>query len=650
METMKTKSTDEIRNLIDRINEKKPMLQGEIRATDPVGAKADAEKTYTLSFSSEEPYQRWWGIEVLGHKAGEVDMDWIASGHAPLLLQHDHDKQIGVIESAKIEGGRGTAVVRFGRSALAQEIKQDVDDGIRSNVSVGYQIQDMKLVESKNDINTYRVTRWMPFENSIVSIPADQTVGVGRSGEHPKPTIETKENIMEKEKMEALAKSLGLNKDASLESILEAKERQAREQASNDMNAELKRQTDIRAEADAHKDRIKDIDERCRVAIRDKISLQSFRGEILDCYTNGIAQLRSAPETLSKQEKRDMSKYSFCKAIVERADNGLSGLELELHQEAQREAKANGLPAIAGFGIPYSVIASRDLTVATEGADLVATGITGFIELLRNKMLLQSLGARMLTGLSGNVQIPKATAGGAAAWEGENDANAESTQTIGQVAFTPHRVGHFTDISKLLLLQSTPDIEAFVRDDLATAIALAIDYGGIAGTGSGNQPTGIINTSGIGSVAGGTNGLAPAWSHIVDLETAVAVDNADVGALSYLTNAVVRGKLKQTAKVASTDSMMIWGSGDMPLNGYGCGVSNQVPSDLDKGTSTGVCSAILFGNFNDLIIAQYGGLDVVVDPYTQATSNLLRIVMNTYADIGVRHAESFAAMLDALTA
>jgi len=642
---MKTKSAAEIRGLIDKINEKHPVFNGTIRAATDAAAD-DAKKTFELSFSSEEPYERWFGMEILGHKADEVDMGWIGSGNAPLLLQHNHDQQIGIIESAKLENGRGTAVVRFGRSALAQEIKQDVEDGIRKNVSVGYRVLEMKLVEEKENLDVYRVTKWAPFENSIVSMPADQSVGVGRSDvTDPKP--KKKDNTMDKDTLSKKAVALGLNPDASLESILDAGARQAKAEAKAGHDTELKRQADIRAEADAHAAKIPGIADRAALAVRDNISLESFRREILDCYTDGTVRMPSSAD-LSKKEIKDLAGYSFVKAIREKADGKLSGLEAEMHEQALAESRANGT-AVEGLGVPHSVLMSRDLTVTAEGTDVVATGLMGFIGLLRNKMVVQSLGARVLTGLTGNFQIPKMTAGGAAAWEGENDANAEVTQTLGQVAFSPKRVGLFTDISKQLIMQSTPDIEAMVREDLATSIALAMDYAAINGAGSGNVPEGILKTTGIGSVAGGTNGLAPTLDHIIDLETAVAVDNADLGALAYLVNTATRGKLKKTA-VVSGQTAKVWAGGESPLNEYPTGVSNQVPSTLVKGSSGAVCSAIIFGNWNDLVLCQWGGLDLVVDPYTQATSNLIRLVANTYADCGVRHAESFAAMADALTA
>jgi HK97 family phage major capsid protein len=207
-------------------------------------------------------------------------------------------------------------------------------------------------------------------------------------------------------------------------------------------------------------------------------------------------------------------------------------------------------------------------------------------------------------------------------------------------------VGAFSDVSRRLLLQSSMDVEAFIRSELATTLALEIDRAAINGSGSSNQPTGILNVSGIGAVAGGTNGAAPDWADIVDLESAVSVDNADMGALGYLTNASVRGKLLQTEKASST-GQYVWGEGNT-LRGYNAAVSNQVPSNLTKGSGTGL-SAILFGNWNDLIIGTWGGIDINIDTSTGSASGTVRVVALQDVDIAVRHAESFAAMQDAIT-
>jgi HK97 family phage major capsid protein len=195
-------------------------------------------------------------------------------------------------------------------------------------------------------------------------------------------------------------------------------------------------------------------------------------------------------------------------------------------------------------------------------------------------------------------------------------------------------------------------VEEFMRNHLLRKAAVRIDKMAINGSGASNQPTGILQTTGIGSVEGGVGGAVPDWADIVDLETAVAIADADVGRIAYLTNPKVRGKLKKTPVVASTDSQMIWDrqSPDTPLNGYRTGVTTAVPSTLVKGASGAVCSAIIFGNFEDLILAQWGGFDVkrVVDK-ANAIAGLVTLVVTAFYDAVVQRPASFAAMKDALT-
>ena len=361
------------------------------------------------------------------------------------------------------------------------------------------------------------------------------------------------------------------------------------------------------------------------------------------------------PDATIGMSTDEVRAFSFIKAIRAAASDDWSdaGLEAEASRAAEK-LLPNGRQGEKGFVVPHDVlIEGRDVTKGTgTGDQIVGTDLLAgsFIEGLRNRMVVKQAGARVMAGLVGDVAIPKASSGATAHWVGEDGAPTESTSAWTQVPLTPKTVAAWEDISRLLLKQSTPDAEALVRDDISSALALAIDLAALHGTGADEQPTGIAATSGIGSVAGGDNGLAAAWSHVVDLETEVAQDNADIGSLAYITNAKVRGKAKQTAKVASTDSHMLWAEGSTPLNGYRTLVSNQVASDLDKGTSTGVCSAIFYGNWNDLIVGMWGGLDVLVDPYTLSTTGQVRLVAFQSVDVAVRYAQSFAAMLDALTA
>ena len=366
----------------------------------------------------------------------------------------------------------------------------------------------------------------------------------------------------------------------------------------------------------------------------------------------GTRALPSADIGMTQEEARSFSFVRAIQAAVLIKDGKFSqardigGFELDASDAV---AKKMGRES-RGFFVPNEV-QKRDLLVGTPtaGGNTVATDLlaSSFIDLLRNKMAVTGLGAKFLTGLVGQIAIPRQTAGATAYWVAENGAPTESQQAFDQVTMTPKTLGAFTDITRKLLLQSSIDVEGLVRNDLATVIAMAIDLAAINGSGASNQPTGILNTAGIGSVAGGTNGLIPTWGNLVDLESQVAVANADLGALGYLTNAKVRGKLKQVSKVSGQNGF-IWEDGT--VNGYATGVSNQVPSNLTKGTASGICSAILFGNFADLIIGQWGNLDIMVDPYTGSTAGTVRVVALQDVDVAVRHAESFAAMKDALTA
>lgn len=597
----------------------------------------EAARTVELAFSSETPYDRWWGTEILDHKSSSIRLDRLKQGGA-LLMDHDSRDHIGVIESVRIGADKvARAVVRFGRSARASEVFQDVVDGIRRNVSVGYRIHEAVLESEKDGVGTYRVTDWEPYEISLVSVPADTAVGVGRESDPTDPASDTETTpapIREARSMNDKTKG-----EIDPTAIDEARR--------NGSAEERKRVGDIVGITEQYKKY--DLAGLANEAIRSGMSVDEFKGKAME-------KMASAPKPTAEigMDQREVRSYSLLRALHYLANptdpkaRSAAGFEIECSAAAAERAGK----AAQGLMVPFDVL-KRDLSVgtATAGGHTVATNLMSgdFIELLRNAMVLPGMGARVLTGLVGNIAIPRATGGATAYWVAESGAPTESQQAFNQVTMSPKTVGAYTDISRKLLLQSSIDVEGFVQGDLARVLGLAIQSAAIQGGGS-NEPTGILGTAGIGSVAGGTNGLAPTWAHIVALETAVAVANADVGALSYLTNTKVRGKLKTTEKFAGTNGNPVWADGTTPLNGYRAAVTNAVPSNLDKGTSADVCSAIIFGNFADLIIAMWGGLDLTVDPYSNSTSGTVRVVALQDVDVAVRHAESFSAMLDALTA
>lgn len=347
----------------------------------------------------------------------------------------------------------------------------------------------------------------------------------------------------------------------------------------------------------------------------------------------------SAEIGLSEKEARE---YSFLRVIQAQL---LGKPELAAFEREVSEATAKRLgKSPQGFYVPVDVL-KRDLTKAGDGQYLVQTDVmaANFIELLRNKMVTKQLGATFLSGLVGDIAIPKQTGGATAYWIDESGTITESQQSLAQVVLSPKTVGAYTDISRKLVNQSSIDVESFVRNDLATVLALAIDAAAINGSGTGNEPVGILNQTGVGLVSLGTDGGQMTFDKLVEMETLVSEANADIGTLRYVTNARVRGALKTTPKVAGYP-VYLWENGDI-VNGYRAFVSNQVPGNLTKGAGTNL-SAMIFGNFADLIIGEWGALDLLVDPYTNSANGAVRIRVLQDVDINVRHPESFAVCKD----
>ncbi len=625
--------------------EQKGLLQAvaDMRAGNPVNAERalqveraainEEARTATLAFASETPYERWWGIEILDTTATSMRQGRLRSG-ANLLCDHDTRDVVGVVESVEIGADRvARAVVRFGKSARAEEVWQDVRDGIRRNVSVGYLIHKAQLVETKEGLETYRVTDWEPLEVSLVSVPADATVGVGRSLEQPAPPAAEREQPAPATPTEP----------APIETPKE------KAMPTPEVKIETPAQRNHAAEIAAIAATIPGGADLAMRSLQAGHTVEQFQQEAIRAMSN-----KPLPTADIGMDKREVQQYSLMRALNALANpTDVNAQKAAAFERECSDAAGQKLGKQArGFLVPFDV-QQRDLVAGTPtaGGNVVATDLLAgsFIELLRNAMVINGLGTRMMTGLVGNIAIPKLTGAATAYWVAENAAPTESQQTIGQVTMSPKTVGAFTDISRRLLLQSSLSVEQMVQQDLATVLGLAIQQAAINGSGASNQPTGILTLAGIGDVAGGTNGLAPTWGHMVALETAIATANADVGTLAYLTNAKVRGKLKGTEKFSAGTGAPVWADGNTPLNGYRAAVTNAVPSNLTKGTSSGVCSAILFGNFADLMIGMWGGLDLTVDPYSGSTAGTVRVVALQDVDVAVRNVESFAAMKDALT-
>jgi len=575
----------------------------------------EEKRTVELAFSSEtDKVERWFGIEILDHGAGSIRLGRLQN-NAPLLMDHDIRDQIGVVESISIDSDRvARAVVRFGKSKRAKEIFTDVVDGIRGKVSVGYMIHSREETDEGTEHKpVYRVKDWEPYEISMVSVPADDSVGAGRQAAN---LIEVnEENSMPKETEQSTVTETTERAQPVIDVKVEIEQIR---------KAELLRINEIQSIGST-----RGLDSLAKTFIDNGKSLDEFRAAVLDSMPEPYAA-PSADDAEIGLTDREARGFSFVRALNALANPNNAAFQraagFEFEVSAAVAERMGNTPK--GLYVPLDVM-RRDLTVAGSAGNTVSTNVLAgsFIETLENAMVTKALGATILRDLVGNVAIPRMTAGSTAYWVAENGDITESDQTFDQVTLSPKTVGAMTEISRKTLLQSSLDIEALIRNELAMRLALAIDSKAVTGDGTSNTPTGIMSTSGIGSKTFAALG-APTFGEVVDVESQVSIDNALMGSLSYLTTAAMAGGMKQKAKDAGSGRFVIE---DGQANGYPVALSNTVTAN-----------SLLFGNWADLLIGFWGGLDVNVDTSTGSASGRVRVVSLQDVDVAVRHAQSFA--------
>lgn len=584
----------------------------------------EEKRTVELAFSSEEPVKRWFGDEILSHELNACDLSRLNDG-AALLFNHDWNQQIGVIERAWIDSDKkGRAVVRFGNSALAIEKFQDVQDGILRHISVGYAINNMVCDNPEADYGDlrYTATDWQPYEISFVTVPADTTVGVGRS-QNPalnQPTIPQGNRNMDTNPHET---------------NVSVTQNDPNNTAERGMQTERERVAELLAIGENYKqyggERL------AAEAIRHGYSKEMLQDKLLEAMRNKPT-VTDNELGLTEKEQRE---YSLVRAIHAAASGDWSqaGFERECSQSLMQKLGKTA----RGFLVPTDAVvrAPSNYTVANNASAgvLVDTDFRAqnLIELLQEKMLLTQLGVTHLSGLVGKVSIPKVLKGHAYSWIQEDGSAAASAAQFGQVPLSNKTVSGRTQLSRQLMMQSSIGIEQFARNSLLDAIAEGIDIAAFTGKGTDGEPLGLLNTSGIGAV---TSGGALTWEHIIALETAIAESNAASDGMTYITTRSVRGKLKATAHTANTMGYL-WGS-ENTLNGYRALASGRIPKDLGGGSK----HAMIFGDFSQLLVGSWGVLDVLVDPYSSSETGAVKIVAFQDVDFAVRHAESFAAIKD----
>lgn len=628
------------------------------------------KRTVELSFSSDVELERWPGvIEVLSHEQGAVDLTRLANG-AQLLFNHGSDDYLGVIESATIGADRkGRCVARFSEHEDAEKVWNDVKAGILRNVSVGYRIHEVKLTEERDNVDVWTVTRWEPYEVSIVTIPADVTVGIGRAVRSlfakPNPHPQNR-NIMNRDQILAMLRQLGVSfqdtaTDAELSALLQRSipaptPTPAPVPAAPRVQVVAEPETRAQGEA-AERDRVRSIfaagrqyeqGDLAQKAVEEGKTVEQFREMLLtavDAKNKTIVD-GTKPIGLSDKEARGFSFIKLFRALSADPDqrakaNEGAAFELEACRAASdamvhRSAKGTVIPIdvllqpLVGQRADTIIGAQTAGGYTNAGTNSIQTLLltSSFIDLLRNRSALMGVGTE-LSGLVGNIDIPKQLTGSAAEWIGEDAAAAKNDITFGLVSLRPKTVSNRAEITRRLLMQNSLGVEALVRRDLAITLALEIDRAGLYGTNANNQPKGLSLQSGI-NTADWALANKPTYAELVAMETEIAADNADAGAMAYLFNARLRGHMKTTRKFTDGNDGNIWESGGT-VNGYASIVSNQV-----------AVGDVFFGNWSDLLIGMWGGLDVTVDPYTHSDKGRIRITQFQDLDYTVRRAESFS--------
>jgi HK97 family phage major capsid protein len=626
------------------------------RELDVAMAPEAIEDGIRFTFSSESPVERWFGSEVLSHAPGAADLSRL-NNRAVHLWNHDRDVVLGVVTGAEIGADRrGVVTTRWSpntneRGSQEWKRRQDVESGITSKVSFAYEVRDaMDMGDGK-----ILVTKWAPLEVSTVSIPADDSVGHERQLQASAADLVALTHELQRERPAAAPPEPEQSQPSSMEEHVSA--------PPETMTVET--QQDARSAAEVERERIKSINAICRhhgmpEGMADDLvdagaSVDQAREQVLGKIGARSRELQPGglhveADALIGMDQRDLKRYSMIKLLRHMAEptnqslRDAAGFELECHNAA--EAKADR--AANGKWVPFDVVvAKRDQTVGNfgKGGALVGTELLAgsFIDLLINQSALLQSGITTLAGLTGNVDIPRKTAASQHYWVGEDVDVTNSDATFGLISSTPKTIGVRVPVSRRSLIQTTPDIDTLVRQDMAERMALGVDSSGLYGTGSNAQPLGLRNVTGIGSVTlgGGASQVYPAnlgsgthdsgdWADYIDLRAACTAANVNVGSARYIMNAITEAGGMKTLRASAAGSDYIVSDAGT-IGRHPVLVSNQVQTN-----------DVFYGVFSDLVLATWSGLDIVVDPSTQSAKRQVIYTVMQDLDWVCRRAASFA--------
>ena len=599
-------------------------------------AERAADGRIPVVISSDAVVEVQDGPEILVHTADAVDL---SRAPIPIIATHRSGQiNIGLVEDISFAGGKMRGMARFGARPEASSYAEDVLNGIIRSVSVGY----ARINGHVRKDGVLVTTRWMPTHTALVAEPADINAGFFREmSELPEFTISdspapagdsitpaipaiTKEAIMAENQNApagAIADIQVIDNGAPAPRVnmleLEGKRKQAIENLcrANKLGSNFEREW-ISGGASLEQ------------VAEDMIKIMQERGK--DQMPAGIGM-----------SQKETNQYSVTRALraAMTKDWSKAGMELEAHKAVMSKHGVNARSG-ASFFVPMEVQARaigagrRDMTVAgVSGSQyLVSTDNQpgNFIDLLRNDSVVLSMGATRLTGLVGNITIPKMTAGGTAYWLADETTQiTESQATIGQLSLSPKNVAALTEISHQLMTQSSPDVETMVMNDLAQVLALAIDTAAIRGSGGSGQPQGIVGTSGVGSF---DTDNTDSFGDVVSAQVDVMAANALRPGCAYVADPVSAALLMSRSRFANTDTPVWDGSllgGTMA--GFPCRASNQMAANT-----------MLFGLWPSLVVAEWGQLELMVNPYSDFTRGLSAVRAWYAIDTGMRYPAAFS--------
>ena len=598
-----------------------------------IEVRQEGEGATRLSFSasSETPIERWFGDEVLSHAPGAVRLDRASRGAMPLLFNHDMDDAIGMVDEARLENNRLIVDAHLFATQRANEVLTMIDGGLR-NVSIRYRLH---TVEEDKKTGVFTARDWEPLEASIVTVPADSTIGIGRD---IGPEFEVrmvrddvqqtaKPPIGEKAMTEQVTAAAGENADGKVSAIQAEKERR---------------------EAIANICKSNKIDSRVEARwIEEGAPLTQVAKEVLDVMEErGKAKPAIAAELGLSRSETD--KFSLFRAIRYLKDKGDSknredaAFELECSRAVAQKLGRTGssnvfIPAevLTRAMAPEVMQRAMATTPGSKGGYLVNVENMGFIDILRNRSVARAMGARVLSGLEGNVVFPRQTGKATVTWQaGEHTSVTATDQALGQLSMTPKTAIAITDVSEQLLRQSSPSAEQFVMADLAADIAIdGVDAAALNGTG-GAQPLGIVNTPGISSAQ---DAATATYAKILAFPVAAGSQNAIRGNPGWVTNIAGASVLMQKFRVANTDTPLWEGNLlDGSLVGFRAMSSQQVAS-----------GNLIFGSWDELVIGEWGVLELATDTGgTRFNSATVGIRAMWMVDVMIRYPQAFVVSVN----